>query len=232
MSEPVVKKYPLEWDKDCERLYELGTSHGILFVKNAKGEYKPGVAWNGLIAVKQSPDGAEAKDKYANDHKYISMTSTENFKGSIEAFTYPEEFKACDGSKEIAPGMYAGQQTRIPFGLSYITRVGNDTEGEMHGEKIHIIYGAKVGPSSRDYSTINEDLDALEFSWEFSTTPSEIPADLAAKGFKPTAYVSIDGTLAEPTAFKKLKETLEGTEGTPSKLPSLSELMAIIKPAG
>ena len=154
----------LVWDAVGERLYETGTSNGVLFVQDAKGGYPVGVAWNGLISAKQSPDGAEPNDIYADNMKYLSLTSAENFKGSIEAYTYPEEFAQCDGSAAAAPGVYLGQQPRKPFALVYSTIVGNDTEYEAHGEKLHIIYNAKASPSERSYETVGDTPNALTFS--------------------------------------------------------------------
>lgn len=221
----------LIWDALGERLYETGTSHGVLFPIDAKGVYENGVAWNGLVSVKQSPDGAEESPIYANDHKYLSITSAENFKGSIEAFTYPDEFMACDGSKELNPGVYAGQQTRKPFGLVYSTIIGNDTEGNDHGEKIHVIYNSKVAPSSRDYSTVNEQTEPLNFSWEFSTTPADVSEKLRELGIKPTAYIGIDCTKLTPEQVKALKDTIYGTEAEEAKMPTIDELIELTRPA-
>ena len=228
MAEGLTTQYPLKWDQIGEKLYELGTSHGVLYRLGTKGEPENGVAWNGLVAVKQAPDGAEAKPIYANDHKYIEMTSAENFKGTIEAFTYPEEFKICDGSKELMPGVYAGQQNRIPFHLAYSTRIGNDTEGETFAEKIHLIYNAKVAPSARDYTTINEDPEAITFSWEFTTTPMEIAQELVERGFKNTAYIEIDGSLLAPAQMKAIKDILYGTADVPARMPKVDELAGIL----
>ncbi|CRH84896.1 Uncharacterised protein [Chlamydia trachomatis] len=216
----------IKWDESSKRYYETGTSHGVLFPLGADGKYEKGVPWNGLISVKQSPDGAESKPIYANNNKYISMTSAENFKGSISAYTYPEEFAACDGSKALVPGIYLGQQSRKPFGLVYSTIVGNDTEGIDYGEKMHFIYEAKVAPSSRDYSTVNEDPEAIEFSWEFSTTPAEVSENLQHRGFKKTAYVCIDCTKLKSEDVKKIKDSVYGETGEP-KMPSIDELLKI-----
>ena len=158
----------LQWDQVGQRLYETGTSKGVLFVQNDSGAYGTGVAWNGLQSVKKANDGAEATPLYADNMKYIELMSAENLKGSIDAYTYPEEFEACDGSAAVNPGVYVGQQTRKPFGLVYSTIVGNDTKGNRYGEKLHIIYNAKVSPTERAYETVNEDPTALTFSWEFS----------------------------------------------------------------
>lgn len=218
----------IKWDESSKRYYETGTSHGVLFPLAADGKYEKGVAWNGLISVKQAPDGAESKPIYANNSKYISMTSAENFKGTISAYTYPEEFSACDGSKEVSTGVFVGQQSRKPFGLVYSTIVGNDTEGIDYGEKIHFIYEAKVAPSSRDYSTINEDPEAIEFSWEFSTTPTEVSETLQEQGIKKTSYVCIDCTKLKPETVKKIKEIIYGGTGEP-KMPTIDELLTAAK---
>lgn len=218
----------IKWDESSKRYYETGTSNGVLFPLAAGGDYAVGVPWNGLISVKQAPDGAEAKPIYANNNKYISMTSSENFKGSISAYTYPDEFAACDGSKEVSKGVYVGQQSRQPFGLVYSTIIGNDTEGIDYGEKMHFIYEAKVAPSSRDYSTINEDPEAIEFSWEFSTTPAEVSDELQAKGIKKTAYICIDCSKLKPATVKKIKDTVYGGTGKP-KMPTIDELLSLAK---
>lgn len=220
----------LIWDETGNKFYETGTSHGVLYTMGDAGAYNTGVAWNGLISVKQSPDGAEASDTYANNHKYVSMVSAENFKGSISAYTYPDDFMECDGSKEVSTGVYAGQQRRKMFGLSYSTIIGNDTEGIDYGEKIHVIYNAKVSPASREYSTINDNPEAIEFSWDFSTTPSDFGAELEELGFKPTAYIAIDCSKLQPEAVKRIKDTLwGGAEGKEPTLPTIKELVELAK---
>jgi hypothetical protein len=217
----------LVWDAVGQRQFETGTSKGILFPINNLGTYDEGKAWNGLSSVKQSPDGADESPIYANNKKYLSLTSAENFKGSIEAYTYPDEFMECDGSKEVIPGVYLGQQERKSFGLVYSTIIGNDTEGMSFGEKIHVIYGAKVAPSERAYETVNEDPNALLFSWEFSTVPQEVTRE----GFKPTAYVAIDTTKLAPEKITEIKAILYGDEATESRLPDIDELMELVDPA-
>ena len=219
---------PLVWDEISEKIYELGTSQGALYVMGPDGAYLPGVAWNGLVSVKQAPEGAEPKTQYANNRKYINMRSAENFKFSIEAFTYPDEFKACDGSKKLADGLHVGQQKRATFGLAYATVVGNDTEGIDYGEKIHIIYGATVAPSSRDYTTINEDPEAIMFTWEGDTTPPGLSTEMQALGIRPTAYAEIDLTEVTPAAATALKEKLYGSSTAPAELPTLDELVTLL----
>ena len=218
----------LSWDNVGERQYETGTSKGVLFVQNALGVYGAGVAWSGLVSVKQSPDGAEETPIYADNIKYLSMFSAENFKGTIDAFTYPEEFAACDGSAEIveASGVYAGQQERMPFGLAYSTVIGNDTLGNSYGEKIHLIYNAKVSPSERSYETINETPAAITFSWGFTTVPVSVDGVPAIK--RPTAYITIDSTKVLPAKFTAIKELLYGNGTLASKLPTIAELVTLI----
>ena len=213
----------LQWDKVGERLYETGTAKGVLFVQESNGEYAEGVAWSGLTSVKKSNDGAEETPLYADNMKYLSLTSAENLKGSIDAYTYPEEFEVCDGSAAVHPGVYVGQQSRTPFGMAWSTIVGNDTQGNAYGEKIHIVYNAKVAPSERAYETVNDDPSAITFSWEYSTTP----VDLSDIGLDPSAGVTISRHEVSVEAWKALTDELYGTEsGTPT-LPSLQEVIAM-----
>lgn len=216
----------LTWDESGQRIYETGTSKGVLFPQGPTGAYEAGVAWNGLQSVKKSPDGAEETPLYANNKKYLSLFSAENLKGSIDAYTYPDEFEACDGSAAIQPGVYVGQQTRQPFGLAYSTIVGNDTQGNAYGEKIHLIYNTKVSPSERAYETINEDPDAITFSWEYTTTPN----DLADIGLDPSAGIIISKTAVSPTAWTALTDALYGTATVPSRLPSIQEVITMTEP--
>jgi len=216
----------LKWDQAGERLYETGTSKGVLFVQDISGGYETGVAWNGLVSVKKSPDGAEETPLYADNMKYLSLFSAENLKGSIDAFTYPDEFEECDGSAAVHPGVYVGQQTRKPFGLVYSTIVGNDTQGNSYGEKMHFIYNAKVSPSERAYETVNEDPTALTFSWEYSTTP----VDLSAIGLEPSAGITVSRSEVSAEAWKALQDMVYGTESEESKLPSIEEVIALTEP--
>jgi hypothetical protein len=214
---------PLVWDQVGSRLYETGTSKGVLFVQGSTGTYNEGVAWNGLVAVKQSNDGAAETPLYADNIKYVSMFSAENLKGSIDAFTYPEEFETCDGSANPHPGLSVGQQNRSPFGLAYSTIVGNDTQGNAYGEKLHLIYNARVSPSSRDYSTVNDSPSALTFSWNFTTTP----VDLSANNLTPAAGITIDKTKVSAAAWTSLTDALYGSATAASRLPSISEVITM-----
>ena len=197
----------LKWDQTGERLYETGVKQGVLYIPT-NGVYSKGVAWNGLTAVTESPSGAEVTALYANDGKYLNLMSAEEFGATIEAYTYLVVFAVCDGSKELADGVTIGQQARSTFGLCYKTTVGNDTEGNDHGYKLHIIYGALASPSEKAYSTINDSPDAVTFSWEVTTTPVNVT------GAKPTASLVIDSTKADPTKLTALEDILYGKDAS------------------
>lgn len=196
----------LVWDESGKRLYETGVEKGVLYVQGASGTYENGVAWNGLTAVTESPSGAEPTALYADDIKYLELFSAEEFGATIEAYTYPEEFEACDGSASLGEGVSIGQQDRKAFGLCYRTIVGNDVKGNEHGYKLHLIYGAKAKPSEKAYATVNDSPEAVTFSWEVSTTPVNVA------GFKPTASVTIDSTKIESGKLKAIEDKLYGTE--------------------
>lgn len=219
------------WDQIGERTYETGVNQGVLYPQVA-GAYPNGVAWNGLISVSESPSGAEATPLYADDIKYLNLVSTEEFGASLEAYTYPEEFAACDGSAEIAKGVMAGQQSRNTFGLAYRTTIGNDTDGNDYGYKLHLVYGALAAPSEKGYTTINDSPEAITFSWELTTTPVPVP------GFKPTASLTIDSTKVDLAKLAALEDILYGveadTEAAPpveaaeARLPMPAEVIALM----
>ena len=218
----------LVWDKTGDRLYETGVKNGVLYIPTA-GVYSKGVAWNGLTAVTESPSGAEATALYADDTKYLSLMSAEEFGATIEAYTYPDEFAACDGSAELADGVMIGQQNRSTFGLCYKTTIGNDTEGNDHGYKLHIIYGAQAKPSERAYASINDSPEAITFSWEITTTPVNVT------GAKPTASLVIDSTKADPSKLAALEDILYGKDGEPGnepRLPLPDEIKSLMTAAG
>lgn len=201
------------WDKTGERYYETGVEKGVLYPQ-VGGAYPKGVAWNGLTAVTESPSGAEPTALYADNIKYLNLMSNEEFGATIEAYTYPDEFAECDGSAELAEGVRVGQQTRKTFGMSYVTRKGNDTEGTDHGYIIHLIYGALAAPSEKAYATINDSPEAITFSWEVSTTPVEVA------GMKPTACITIDSTKVDETKLQALEAKLYGGD-EPDAEPTL-----------
>lgn len=193
----------IKWDQAGEHFYETGVKNGVLYIPTS-GVYSKGVAWNGLTAVTESPSGAEATALYADDIKYLSLYSTEEFGATIEAYTYPDEFAECDGSATLVEGVQIGQQARKPFGMCYKTTIGNDTDGNDHGYKLHIIYGAMASPSERAYATINDSPEAITFSWEVTTTP------VSVTDAKPTASIVIDSTKVDATKLADLEKVLYG----------------------
>ena len=214
------------WDAVGEHIFETGVRNGVLYLKDAQGAYSTGVAWNGLTSVSESPEGAEPTDLYADDIKYLTLMSAENFKATIEAYTYPDEFAECDGSATIADGITIGQQSRKPFGLCYRTAIGNDTDGNEHGYKLHIVYGCQASPSEKQYSTINDSPEAITFSWEVSTTPVNV------NGKKPTATLIIDSTKADKAKLTALEAILYGAESTDPRLPLPDEIATLMAKAG
>lgn len=216
------------WDKTGEHFYETGVKNGVLYVQEGSA-YPKGVAWNGLTAVTESPSGAEATPLYADDIKYLNLISTEEFGATIEAYTYPDEFAACDGSATLVDGVMIGQQARKTFGLCYRTTIGNDTNGNDYGYKLHIIYGALAAPSEKAYATINDSPEAITFSWEVTTTPVNVT------GAKPTASITIDSTKADRTKLAALEDILYGKDGEPGnepRLPLPDEIKALMTAAG
>ena len=211
------------FDQSGERFYETGVKNGVLFVQNENGEYGNGVAWNGLTAITESPSGAEATPLYADDIKYVELTSAEEFGATIEAYTYPEEFEACDGSASLVEGITIGQQDRVAFGLCYKTVVGNDVRGNDLGYKLHLIYGAKAAPSERAFQTINDSPEAITFSWEITTTPVNVT------GFKPTANLVIDSTKVDAAKLALIEAKLFGSESEEPTLPLPDEIVALMK---
>lgn len=212
----------LVWDEIGKRLYELGVKRPVLYKPNTEGKYVDGVAWNGFTSVNQNPSGAESTPLFANDSKYLSLTSSEEFGATIEAYTYPKEFAECDGSAELIKGVRVGQQSRKPFGLSYVTTLGNDLLKEEYGYVIHLVYGCMAAPSSRQYETINKDPEAMKLSWELTTTP------VAVEGKRPTAHLEIVSTDLEKDKLKKLEEILYGTESEAARMPLPDEIKSIL----
>lgn len=204
----------IEWDAAGKRFYENGTDRGVLYPMTSNGSYDKGVAWNGLTAVTESPEGAEPTDLYADNIKYATMRSAETFGCTIEAYTYPDEFSECDGSAQIAKGVFAGQQERKGFGFSYRTLIGNDTATSSDdGYKLHLVYGCTASPSEKSYATVNDSPDAITFSWEVKTTPVNVA------GFKPTATLVIDSRYADPSKLAALEKILYGDSDTEPSLP-------------
>ena len=239
--------FAINWDQAGKRLYETGTDRGVLYVQQASGNYGVGVPWNGLSSVSESPEGGEAEDIYADNMKYLSLTSAEDFGGTIEAYTYPDEFEECDGSITVTDGtskIKVNQQSRKAFGFTYRSIIGNDVAGNDFGYKLHLIYNAKAAPSERQYQTVNDSPEAITFSWEFKTTP--VAVTYSKDGFttpKPLSLITINSTEIEPDKLTTIEECLYGKIGTqantPAWLPSPDQIFAFIldgtvpvKPAG
>jgi hypothetical protein len=199
----------IQWDLVGEKIYETGVDHGVLYPQLPNGTYPIGVAWNGLVSVTESPSGAEPNPQFADNIKYLNLLSAEEFGGTIEAFTYPDEFNACDGQGEAEVGVIVGQQTRQPFGLCYRTILGNDSAGQGYGYKLHLLYGCLVSPSEKAFQTINESPEAITFSWDVTTTPAPVT------GFKPTASLVIDSTKVAAPDLAALEVILYGITGAP-----------------
>lgn len=216
----------LTWDDTGKKIYETGVDRGVLYPIATGSTYSTGVPWNGLTAINESPSGAESNPQYADNIKYLDLTSAEEFGFTIEAFTYPAEFEECDGSAELAEGVIIGQQTRKMFGFSYRSLVGNDTRGIDFGYKIHLVYGCKASPSEKSRSTVNDSPEATTFSWEVTTTPVNV------NGHKPTSHLIVDTTIADATKVKALEDKLYGDDsaGTPS-LPTPDEVYAMFQDA-
>ena len=211
----------LVWDAVGERFYETGVKMGVLYVQD-KGSYSNGVAWNGLTAITESPSGAEANPFYADDTKYLNIMSAEDFGGTIEAYTYPDEFKACNGEGELAAGVTIGQQARKVFGMCYRTIIGNDTDGNDLGYKLHLVYGAQASVAEKAYTTVNESPEPIAFSWEFTTTP------VAVAGAKPTSIVTIDSTKVDAGKLTALEAILYGSESEEPRLPLPDEIATLM----
>ena len=212
----------LVWDKIGERFYETGVKKGVLYPQAAGGTYPKGVPWNGLTAVTESPSGAEPTPLYADDIKYLNLMSVEEFGATVEAYTSPDEFAECDGRAAIAKGVSIGQQKRKAFGMSYVTTLGNDVDGNSHAYQIHLIYGAFAAPSEKAYASINDSPEAMTLSWELSTTPVEVP------GFEPTASVTIDSRNVDPTKLAALEAVLYGSESEEARLPLPAEIITLV----
>ena len=213
----------LEWDKTGERQYEVGVDHGVIYPYDSESAaYASGEAWNGLISVSESPEGADLTDFWADNIKYASMRAAENCKSTIECYTYPEGFKACNGEATLGTGVTIGQQSRKSFCFSYRTKIGNDTDGSDHGYKIHLVYGCTASPSERQYGTVNDSPDAITFSYEIDATPVNVT------GHKPTALLTIDSTKVKPAALTEIEKKLYGDSNTEPTMLTPDEIAAIL----
>lgn len=211
----------LKWDQISEKVYETGVDRGVLYIPTNAGVYSEGHAWNGLISVTESPSGAESNKQYADNQVYLNLTSTEVLEATLEAYTYPDAFAQCDGSFELSPGVFVGQQRRRNFGLAYRSLVGNDVDGTDFGYKLHLVYGALAAPSERAHTTVNDSPEAITFSWSLSTTPVDVP------GHKPSATLTIDSTKVDAAKLTELENILYGSAGIDARMPLPEEIMAL-----
>lgn len=211
----------LAWDLAGERLYETGVDRGVIYPA-VGATYPKGAAWNGLTNVTLSPSGAEATPLYANNHKYLNLMSVEELAGTIEAYTYPDEFAACNGEATVVAGVRAAQQKRAMFGFSFRTRIGNDIVGDAYGYKIHLVYGCLASPSENTNATVNDSPEAKTMSWEFNTTPVEM------EGFEPTSHIEIDSTTVSEAALKAIEDALYGTEAEEAYLPTPNQIIEMV----
>lgn len=213
----------LVWDATNERLFETGVDRAVFYPYNtSSNKYTPGVAWNGITAVSESPSGAEPTKLYADNTKYLNLYSAEEFGATIEAYMYPKEFEACDGTAVIAKGATIGQQTRKTFGLCYRTLLGNDTEGQDYGYKLHLIYGCMASPSEKQYQTVNDSPEAITFSWELTTTPVNVD------GMKPTSIVTINSKDCDAEKLKALEDILYGSDDKAAELPDPATIISTL----
>lgn len=216
----------LTWDATGERYFEMGVSKGVLFVMGSAGTYGAGVAWNGLSTITESPEGAEPSDIWADNIKYATLRSTETFSGTIEAYTYPDEFNACNGEATLVEGATMGQQSRATFGLCYRTEIGSDTASDgTAGYKLHFLYGLTASPSEKAYASINDSPEAIAFSWEVSSTPVTVTS---ISGAKPTSTVVVDSRTADSTKLRELEKMVYGDTATTSKLPTPDEIYTLL----
>lgn len=216
----------LVWDAIGEHYFETGVDHGVLYPVANDGTYPKGYAWNGLTSISENPSGADANKQWADNINYLTIYGAEEFGATIEAFTYPDQFEECDGSAELVKGVHIGQQTRRGFGMSYRTKIGNDTVGQDLGYKLHLIYGGRAAPSERGYETINDSPEPITFSWELTTTP------VSVTGHNPTASLEIDSrdftTEAAKAKLQAFEGILYGTEETEPRLPLPDEVKTLL----
>lgn len=218
-----MPNFALNWDQTGEKYYETGVDRGVLYPQSNAGTYPKGYAWNGLTGVTESPSGADANDIYADNIKYLSLRSAEDFGATITCYTYPDQWMDCDGSRSPVSGVVIGQQTRLPFGLCFRSIKGNDVKSNDYGYKLHLIWNATASPSERAYSSVNDSPEAIEFSYELTTTP------IGVSGYKPIASMIIDSTKVDATKLAQLEQVLYGTSGgTDPRLPSPDEVISIL----
>lgn len=216
--------FTIDWNVSTEKFYESGIDRGVLYVRSPGGTYPLGVPWEGLISVTEKPGGAEPTDLWANNAKYAQLLSTETFEGTLEAYTYPDEFIACDGMVEAVTGLLVAQQDRSSFALTYRTFVGSEAAGQKDAYKIHIIYGCLAQPSEVSRETLNDSPNAATFSWDFMTTPE------AMAGYSPVSKIVLDSRNLGATELTLIEETLYGDGVDDPGLPLPADLLLLATP--
>lgn len=220
----------LTWDEASNRLYETGVDRVVLFPVGdtlmTNSAYSKGVAWNGVTGITENPEGADANDIYADNMKYLSLISVENWKATIKAYTWPREFNACQGELEYNDGthvgLFFGQQNHVRFGLAWRTIVGNAVQGDSYGYKLHVAYGLTAAPSEKDHATVNDSPEATEFSWDLNSIPDAFVTTKDPRTnavLEPTSHIVVDSTL-NPNGYKALEEALFGTLSADPYLPT------------
>lgn len=213
---------PITWDAPEDRIFEYGVSKGVHYMKDDNGDYANAAAWNGLINVTDKPTGADSTKLYADGIEYANLRANERYESSIEAYTYPEQFAACDGCAEPIPGVSVGQQKRVPFGLCWRTEVGSAADSDL-GYKLHLAYGLTVSPAEQSHATINESIEAETFSWDAEGSPVPI------KNLKPSAKIAIDSRKFSPEKMKALEDILYGSDQKDARLPLPDEVFDLLK---
>lgn len=211
----------LEFDGIGQKYYETGVSKTVLYLPDETGAYNNAEAWNGVTSIEENPDGGDEQEFFADNIKYGGIRAAEKYAGSINAYTYPDLWKRCDGRATLRTGITIGQQKREKFGLCFRTEIGNDLDDEL-GYQLHLVWGATTSPSSKTRETRSDSPEPNEFSWEFSTTP--VPVD----GFKPTSELTVDSRTTPAETLKKIEDILYGTESDNARLPLPNEIMELI----
>lgn len=203
----------LTWNDVGSRTFETGVDRGVLFVDGV------GVSWNGLISVNETPVGGESVPRYFDGVKFLDEATRQEFAATIEAYTYPEEFEKCLGTLDLANGLFARNQIKKTFNMTYRTLVGNDVDGVDHAYKLHLVFNASVEPSSRTNTTLQQNVDPTNFTWDLVAVPPRIG------GHGPTAHYVIDSRTAPSVLLEQVEDILYGTDTTSPRFPGLEELL-------
>lgn len=210
-----MDEFLAKWNQVGKRFYETGADRGMFYLFE-NGAYSQGYVFNGLISIDESPSGADPTDLWADNFKYLSIRSAEDFGFTINAYCNPKEFQVCDGKREVRSGVLIRQQTRKMFGFCYRSLVGNDTLFNECGYILHFFYGCTASPSEITRNTISDSPEAVEHSWECTTTPINI-----GNGSKPTSVIEIDTRLLDKAGMQRLKHLESIIYGHDDKQPRM-----------